>query len=246
LRSSSQASLVQATPLAQEGVTVVSDEEATQSGSGLKRRPSLSKSKALVGETAGVSTRSEHTLSSKGPLLQEGSSNVCCSFRDSQFNHRAHSRAHNVFDGDLHCLLNQEVDTIQEDIDRFLHKTEVSVAALCDKLSRVSVLEKDWLAELALTKTHLIAAKEEVARLSKEVDGLQGLKVKLRARGEDNRAGDWAAAGQRSVFREGEILASFGGKAGERSCFYLRSGIRSCIGASAAIVPFSGHLGCRC
>ncbi|QCE12067.1 hypothetical protein DEO72_LG10g3309 [Vigna unguiculata] len=143
LRSSSQTSLAQAIPLAQEGVTVVSDEEATQSGPNLKRRRPLSRAEAVVDETAGVSVRSERTLSSKGPPLQEGSSSVCYSFWDSQFNHRAHSRAHNVFDGDLHCLLNQEVDVLQEDIDGFLHKTEVSVAALCDKLSRASLVEKD-------------------------------------------------------------------------------------------------------
>jgi len=37
LRSSSQTSLAQTIPLAQEDVTVVSDEEATQSGPNLKR-----------------------------------------------------------------------------------------------------------------------------------------------------------------------------------------------------------------
>ncbi|QCD99344.1 hypothetical protein DEO72_LG7g625 [Vigna unguiculata] len=145
LRSSSQTSLAQAIPLAQDGVTVVSDEEATQSWPSLKRRLPLGQSKVVVGETTGISARFEHTLSSKGLPLQEGSSN---------------------------------------DIDRFLHKTEVSVAALCDKLSRVSVGEKDRIAELALTKAQLIAAKEEVARLSNEIDGLQGLKVKLKERGE--------------------------------------------------------------
>jgi len=56
--------------------------------------------------------------------------------------------------------LNQEVDVIQEDIDRFLHKTEVSVAALCDKMSWLNVIEKDQAAELALTKAQLTAAKE--------------------------------------------------------------------------------------
>ncbi|QCE00687.1 hypothetical protein DEO72_LG7g1977 [Vigna unguiculata] len=83
LRSSSQTSLAQAIPLAQEGVTVVSDEEATQSGPNLKRRRPLSRAEAVVDETAGVSVRSERTLSSKGPLLQEGSSSVCYSFWDS-------------------------------------------------------------------------------------------------------------------------------------------------------------------
>jgi len=58
------------------------------------------------------------------------------------------------------------------------------VVALCDKLSRASVMEKDRAAELALTKAQLSAAKEEVARLSSEIDGLQGLKAKLKERGE--------------------------------------------------------------
>jgi len=80
--------------------------------------------------------------------------------------------------------LNQEVDVLQEDIDGFLHKTEVSVAALCDKLSRASVVEKDRAAELALFKAQLNTAKEEVARLSSEMEGLQGLKAKLKERGE--------------------------------------------------------------
>ncbi|QCD81591.1 hypothetical protein DEO72_LG2g1920 [Vigna unguiculata] len=97
LRSSSQTSLAQAIPLTQEGVTVVSDEEVTQSGPSLKRRRPLDRPEVVVGEIAGISARSEHTLSSKGPPLQEGSSSVCYSFWDSQFNHRAHSRAHKAY-----------------------------------------------------------------------------------------------------------------------------------------------------
>jgi len=59
---------------------LVSDEEATLLGPSFKRQRPLDRSQVVVDEMAVISARSEHTLSFKGPPLQEGSNSVCYSF----------------------------------------------------------------------------------------------------------------------------------------------------------------------
>jgi len=85
-----------------------------------------------------------------------------------------------VFEGDL---MNQETEVIQEDVYGFLHKAEVSVAALCEKLGWLIVMDKDQATKLDSTQTQSVTAKEEVVRLKDQVKGLHGLKKKMEERG---------------------------------------------------------------
>ena len=102
--------------------------------------------------TTSSHSRSEHALSSIGPLLLEGSNSVCQSFWDSSYRHTTYSLAHNIFEGDLQCLLNQDMSSVQEDICAFLHKAEVSTIALCEKLNRLGLVEKRKDKEIAAAK----------------------------------------------------------------------------------------------
>jgi len=125
-----------------EATLIPSDEEETLSKTGLKRQR-----KGYVvrieSEFAATSSHTplEHALSSMGVMPLEGLSNAFQSFWDSSFRHAAHSMAHNVFEGDLQYLLNQDVLSIREDICAFLHKVEVSSMSLCEKLDRLSLVE---------------------------------------------------------------------------------------------------------
>jgi len=85
----------------------------------------------------------------------------------------SHSLAHNVFEGDLQCLLNQDFSSVQEDICAFLHKAEVSTIALCKKLNQMSVNEEKKAKEVS-------AARVEIARLNAELADYESLKKKLK------------------------------------------------------------------
>ncbi|QCE03362.1 DNA topoisomerase I [Vigna unguiculata] len=152
LKSSSQTSLtqpIQANPVVQEAVTLVSDEETTQSGPSFKRRRPVDRAHAVLDDATIVPVRSEHTLFSKGPVPHEG----------------------------------PETKTIQEDAYGFFHRAKVSVVALCGKLDRLTVVDKDRVAELASTRAQLTTAKEEVVRLTAKVEGFQSMKKKMEERG---------------------------------------------------------------
>ncbi|QCE04489.1 hypothetical protein DEO72_LG8g2525 [Vigna unguiculata] len=134
--------IVEASVRIAEATLIPSDEEETLSKTGLKRQR-----KGYVvrieSEFAATSSHTplEHALSSMGVMPLEGLSNAFQSFWDSSFRHAAHSMAHNVFEGDLQYLLNQDVLSIREDICAFLHKVEVSSMSLCEKLDRLSLVE---------------------------------------------------------------------------------------------------------
>ncbi|QCE08082.1 hypothetical protein DEO72_LG9g3106 [Vigna unguiculata] len=126
-----------------ETLRIPSEDEETVSESGLKRRRRGQASRAHAEAVAtSAQSRPEQTTSSIGPLHLEGSSSGGQSFWDSSYQHVPHSLAHNVFEGDLQCLLNQDFSTVQEDICAFLHKAEVSTIALCKKLDQLSVSEE--------------------------------------------------------------------------------------------------------
>ncbi|QCE15551.1 hypothetical protein DEO72_LG11g2562 [Vigna unguiculata] len=81
--------------------------------------------------------------------------------------------AHNVFEGDLQCLLNQDVSSVQVDTCAFLHKADVSSISLCEKLTNLSLVKgkKD---------KEIIAMKLEVSRLTTELAEMEKLRKNLR------------------------------------------------------------------
>jgi len=157
-----------------ETLRIPSDDEETVSESGLKRRKRGLITRATT-EAMATSTQSrpEQTTSSIGPLHLEGSSSGGQSFWDSSYQHVSHSLAHNVFEGDLQCLLNQDFSSVQEDICAFLHKAEVSTIALCKKLNQMSVTEEKKTKEVS-------AARVEIARLNAELVDYESLKKRLK------------------------------------------------------------------
>jgi len=157
-----------------ETLRIPSDDEETVSESGLKRRRRGQASRTHAEAVAtSAQSRPEQTTSSIGPLHLEGSSSGGQSFWDSSYQHVPHSLAHNVFEGDLQCLLNQDFSTVQEDICAFLHKAEVSTIALCKKLDQLSVSEEKKTREVS-------AARVEIARLNAEVAECERLKRRLK------------------------------------------------------------------
>ncbi|XP_027927401.1 uncharacterized protein LOC114184305 [Vigna unguiculata] len=155
---------------------IPSDEEETLSESGLKRRrrgTALRTKTELVATSS--HTRPDHSFSSIGVMPLEGSSNASQSFWDLSFRHAAHNMAHNVFEGDLQCLMNQDVSSVREDICAFLHKVKVSLISLCERLNRLSLIEgkKD---------KELTALKLEVSRLTTELTEMDKLRKNLRER----------------------------------------------------------------
>ncbi|QCD92471.1 hypothetical protein DEO72_LG5g535 [Vigna unguiculata] len=104
---------VETSTRATEAMRVPSDDEETVSETGLKRRRRETVPRAAVEEIATLShSRPEQTTSSIGALQLEGSSSGSQSFWDATYRHVSHSLAHNVFEGDLQCLLNQDPSSV--------------------------------------------------------------------------------------------------------------------------------------
>jgi len=71
----------------------------------------------------------------------------------------SHSLAHNVFEGDLQCLLNQDPFSVQEDICAFLHKAKVSTIALCKKLNQMGLTEERREKEISAAKMEIASVR---------------------------------------------------------------------------------------
>ncbi|QCD85252.1 hypothetical protein DEO72_LG2g5612 [Vigna unguiculata] len=116
-------------------------------------------------------TMSESGLKFQRPLLLEGSNSVCQSFWDSSYRHTTYSLAHNIFEGDLQCLLNQDMSSVQEDICAFLHKAEIS--RLTSELAEMEKLRRSLKEEEVEEKEK--AWKEHEERYANEVATTNGV-----------------------------------------------------------------------
>ncbi|QCD97087.1 hypothetical protein DEO72_LG6g1797 [Vigna unguiculata] len=186
---------------ATETLQISSDDKETVSESGLKRRRRGLVTRVPAEAITTLSqSRPEQATSSIGSLHLEGSSSGGQSFWDSSYQHVSHSLAHNVFEGDLQCLLNQDLSSVQEDICAFLHKAEVSTIALCKKLNQMNLIEEKKNKEIS-------AAKVEIARLNVELVEYENLKRKLKE--EETRSAELGIALKEAMRKSDEIEVHF-------------------------------------